>query len=229
MKKAILIIISVIVIISSFVACKNNSSSETTATTAVTDEQGTTHYYKAITDKNKKFVTNKSDETITITGYLNEDKSINKVVIPNYINGAKVKRVRGKSGSYSIWNNAICEGKIQLAASAYRPQNLSIKEIIISSGIEKIENTAFLATSNLEKISIPNSVTTLEGWSFGFCYNLKEITISESVTTMGDQVFNKIPSIAIHVPWKEGEKPEGWDDEWNSTGSNCTITVDYAK
>ena len=170
-----------------------------------------------------------SDETITITGYLNEDKSINKVVIPNYINGAKVKRVRGKSGSYSIWNNAICEGKIQLAASAYRPQNLSIKEIIISSGIEKIENTAFLATSNLEKISIPNSVTTLEGWSFGFCYNLKEITISESVTTMGDHVFYKIPSITIHVPWKEGEKPEGWADDWNSTGSNCTITVDYAK
>ena len=51
MKKAILIIISVIVIIFSFVACENNSSSEITATTAVTNEQGTTHYYKAITDK----------------------------------------------------------------------------------------------------------------------------------------------------------------------------------
>ena len=60
-----LIIISVIVIIFSFVACENNSSSEITATTAVTNEQGATHYYKAITDKNKKFITNKSGETIT--------------------------------------------------------------------------------------------------------------------------------------------------------------------
>ena len=82
-----------------------------------------------------------------------------------------------------------------------------------------------MATSNLEKISIPNSVTTLEGWSFGFCYNLKEITISESVTTMGDHVFYKIPSITIHVPWKEGEKPEGWDDNW----ADGNVVIDYAK
>ena len=45
---------------------------------------------------------------------------------------------------------------------------------------------------------------------------------------MGEVVFNDIPSITVHVPWKKGEKPEGWDDNWNKT-YNGTITVNYAK
>ena len=82
---------------------------------------------------------------------------------------------------------------------------------------------------SLKKITIPSSVTSIGGHAFGCCTSLTEITIPSSVRIMGENVFYSIPSITIHVPWKEGEKPEGWADDWNRTGSNCTITVDYAK
>lgn len=76
---------------------------------------------------------------------------------------------------------------------------------------------------------IPSTVTNIGDFAFICCLSLKEITISSSVTTMGNGVFYGIPSIIVHVPWKEGEKPEGWEDGWNNTNSDSTITVDYAK
>ena len=244
-----------------------------------------------------------SDGTITITGYLNEDRTIDTVVIPNYIDGVPVKRVKGNveiGGPLSettIWNEKICDGREYTHGSCSVPKNITIKKIIISNGIETIDQGAFAATKNLEEIvlpstllklgiysfyrcsslarvTIPNNVTRIEKYSFNYCTNLTEITLSDSltsigdvafaccnlaemtipsnvtnignlaftgnrnltevtitgcVTTMGNNVFSGILSITVHVPWKEGEKPEGWEDGWNNTDSNCTITVDYAK
>lgn len=55
----------------------------------------------------------------------------------------------------------------------------------------------------------PNSVTKIEGGVFTYCTSLTEVVIPSSVTTMGSHVFVNIPSITVHVPWKEGEKPDG--------------------
>ena len=46
---------------------------------------------------------------------------------------------------------------------------------------------------------------------------------------MEGHVFADIPLITVHVPWKEGEKPDGWDENWAETRSDYTITIDYAK
>ena len=40
---------------------------------------------------------------------------------------------------------------------------------------------------------------------------------------MGGYVFNG--DITVHVPWKEGKKPEGWNDNWVSDN----VAIDYAK
>ena len=243
-----------------------------------------------------------TDGTITITRYLNEDKTIDTVVIPNYIGGIPVKRVKGRVGgeykdANTIWNDKICDGVEYYRGSGSIPKNVTIRKIIISNGIEIIDEGAFAVTKNLEEIvlpstllklgiysfyrcsslarvTIPNNVTRIEENSFNSCTNLTEITLSDSltsigddafawcnlaemtipsnvtnignlaftgnrnltevtitgcVTTMGNNVFSGILSITVHVPWKEGEKPEGWEDGWNNTDSNCTITVDYAK
>ena len=81
----------------------------------------------------------------------------------------------------------------------------------------------------MNKIIIPSSVKTIETNVFHYCIALNEIIIPNNVKTMGSTEFHGIPSITVHVPWKEGAKPEGWADDWNSTSSECTITVDYAK
>ncbi len=192
-----------------------------------------------------------SDGTITITRYLNEDRTIDTVVIPNYIGGVPVKRVKGNAGGTggtTIWNEKICDGRDLIAGSATVSPNDTIKKIIVLNGIEVIESGAFAHTKNLEKITlpstllelgnysflgcasltnimIPNSVAKIGKLTFRFCNNLTEITIPSSVTTMGTHVFTDIPSITVHVSWKEGEKPEGWDDNW--TDSN--VVIDYAK
>lgn len=81
----------------------------------------------------------------------------------------------------------------------------------------------------LTKVVIPSTVKTIEGSAFNSCTSLTDIVIPSSVTTLGGTVFNVIPSITVHVPWKIGEKPDGWDENWAYISPDCTITIDYAK
>lgn len=46
---------------------------------------------------------------------------------------------------------------------------------------------------------------------------------------MGSHVFINIPSITVHVPWRKGEKPDGWNENWNETLTGYTVNIDYAK
>ena len=100
-----------------------------------------------------------------------------------------------------------------------------LKNIELPNSVTTIENGAFSWRTNLEQINIPEGVTSIEDEVFSGCKALKNITIPSSVKTMGAYVFSG-DTITINVPFKEGEKPEGWDDNWN-TGAECTIN--YAK
>lgn len=189
-------------------------------------------------DLNDWEFTVEDDDTITITGYKNTDTTIDTVVVPNYIGGKPVKKIAGSryiSGGQStiylgsIWNNEICTEKYLNDGSRVYQQNITIKKVVISSGIETIEWGSFVGTENLSEINIPNSVKYIGDYAFNYCTSLTEITIPGSVTYIGTEAFKNIPSITIHIPWKEGEKPDGWNKNWASTGSDCTITIDYAK
>ena len=175
-----------------------------------------------------------SNNTITIRQYLNSDLLVKKVIIPNFINNVPVKKVqnthsRGRSGPNAIWNNEICDGSFTVGPSVFLSENKTINELVISNGIETIGTYAFAGTTNLSKVSISQGVKEILSCAFMDCKSLTEITVPSSVEIMGESVFSDIPSITIHVPWKEGEKPEGWDDDWNYTSNGCTLTVDYAK
>ena len=196
------------------------------------------------------------DDTITITEYKNTDKTIDTVVIPNFIGGKPVKRIEGgryiKSSSGatiyfgSIWNYEICQEDYYCFGSMFYRRNLTIKKIIVSEGIETIGYGAFTATENLKEIIlpstvlelgeyslggcvglteaiIPNSVIRIGGYTFVGCTSLTEVIIPSSVTTMQRHVFNS--NTTVHVPWKEGEKPEGWVDDW----ADSSVVIDYAK
>ncbi len=80
----------------------------------------------------------------------------------------------------------------------------------------------------MNKIIIPSSVKTIEANVFSYCIALNEIIIPNNVKTMGSTAFYRIPSITVHVPWKEGEKPEGWNDHW-ADGADGNVVIDYAK
>ena len=196
------------------------------------------------------------DDTITITEYKNTDKTIDTVVIPNFIGGKPVKKIEGgryikssSGGTYyfgSIWNYEICQEDYYCAGSYFYRRNLTIKKIIVSEGIETIGYGAFSATENLKEIIlpstvlelgdysligcidlteviIPNSVIRIGGYTFVGCTSLTEVIIPSSVTTMQRYVFSS--NTTVHVPWKEGEKPEGWVDDW----ADSSVVIDYAK
>ena len=168
------------------------------------------------------------DGTITLISYKGTDTT---VVVPNYINGKRVKKiVTGKSsGIESLWAPEICSDQ----RIEYFLVQDTIKEVIISKGIESIITGgmygSFTNSQALEKVVIPDSVKEIGITTFCRCTNLTNITIPASVTTMGEWAFLGIPSIVVNVPFKEGEIPEGWSVDWNKTDSNCTITVNYAK
>ena len=67
----------------------------------------------------------------------------------------------------------------------------SLKNVIFSSGIEKIPDNLFYRSSNcLISITIPDSVTTIGNYAFSGCTGLTNITIPDSVTTIGGSAFS---------------------------------------
>ncbi len=164
--------------------------------------------------------------TITLNGYKGQDK---EVVIPNYINGLPVKKLGrthhaycGPNSTGTFWDPSICTN--DRIFQYYYIQN-DITSVTISEGIEAIDYYVFYASQGLTKITIPSSVTSIGDSAFCYCISLTEITIPSNVTTMKFGAFSGIPSITVHVPWKEGAKPEGWDDYW----ADGNVVIDYAK
>ena len=131
--------------------------------------------------------TEEDDGKITITGYKGTDTT---VVVPNRINGKAVRKIGsghhsgGNNYSYSIWNEKICSQKY-----LYFYQQNTIKEIIISGGIEIIGEFAFAHTEALTKVTIPNSVYEIERGAFCGCDSLSVVTIPEKLDTIATEVF----------------------------------------
>ncbi len=165
----------------------------------------------------------KEDNSMILEFYKGKDAN---VVIPNYINGKPVKKISGTphigpgyGNRYpTLWHPDICYKEY-----GYNFFQKTIEEVDISYGIEEIGDYAFYSSMALKKINIPNSVVTIGEQAFLVCESLTEITIPSSVTTMGSRVFGN--NITVHVPWKEGKKPEGWADDW----AKDHAIIDYAK
>ena len=127
--------------------------------------------------------------------------------------------------SYAIGKTATSfvapEGLKTIAAEAfYRANNLVSVDL---AGVERIGEGAFFDSKKLKNVTLSSSLTAIEETAFAFCTALTSMpVIPSSVTEMGSSVFYRCDSLkSIRVALSE--KPEAWDEHWNSGGFHTVI------
>ncbi|MDE7193448.1 MAG: leucine-rich repeat protein [Oscillospiraceae bacterium] len=129
------------------------------------------------------FEVKKIGNGVKITGY-NGDYSDGNIIIPDTINGAKVKEI----GDYAFVDKSYIDG----------PPLISIT---VPDGVTKIGKYAFDGCSNLKSVSLPDGLVRIGDRAFNFCTSLESITIPESVTEIGDCAFGSCISLSsINIP-----------------------------
>lgn len=105
--------------------------------------------------------------------------------------------------------------------------NAETTQIAIPEGVVEIKAEAFEYVL-VEKVILPSTLKIIGNKAFSNCKILKEISIPRNVTTVGEGVFNNATGI-INVPFLEGRKPAGWDDNWiASSGVSVYPEVKFA-
>lgn len=80
--------------------------------------------------------------------------------------------------------------------------NISIKKVIINSGISTIGSFAFYECKNIESVSIPYSIIAIHKNAFSCCRGLTAITIPNTVTSIGDYAFTYCVSLSsVFIPY----------------------------
>ncbi len=116
-------------------------------------------------DTNFWIYTENDDKTLTIIGY--KYKPSGEIIIPNFIDGKKVKTVK-------------CSFK----------DNTDLISMTISYGVEEIIGELFTNCTNITgEIGLPTSLTYLEGSVFQNCTGLTGNLTLDNVTYIGNHVF----------------------------------------
>ena len=81
-------------------------------------------------------------------------------------------------------------------------QGCSLDTLVISEGIEVIENYAFAYNYNsLKSITLPSSLRTIGDNAFYYCYGFKNLIIPEGVETIGSYAFGECRALTrIELP-----------------------------
>ena len=152
--------------------------------------------------------TEEDDGTITLTSYKGTDTT---VIIPNSINGKKVKKLSGTTPSlavgthkvyFSIWNAEIRNGnEHDNASGGYCKGQDTITKVVISPGIEEIEAEAFELSTGLQEMIISDTVVKMGERTFWGCKNLKKVNISKKLDTISSSVFDSCTNLeSITIP-----------------------------
>nr|MCR5523773.1 leucine-rich repeat domain-containing protein [Clostridia bacterium] len=93
-------------------------------------------------------------------------------------NGTLTITGTGKIESYTYWEEA-----------------MSIKTVVIGSGVTGIGDSAFADFNNLTSVTIPGSVQTIGEYAFSGCSDLFSVTVPDGVLSVGGGAFNGIANV----------------------------------
>lgn len=97
-------------------------------------------------------------------------------------------------------HNVIAIGSHAFNESSNSTNGHTIKNLVISEGIERIELLAFAKCTNLETVKLPESLTFLDMQTFLQCSKLKEINIPSKIKTIANSTFQETGFTEFEIP-----------------------------
>ncbi len=107
----------------------------------------------------------------------------------------------------------------------YYCENLT--SVTIPESVTELGNYAFYGCRKLASITIPNGVISIGNWAIGGCYSLTTINIPKTVATIGEGALSYCYDLTIFC--EAESKPDGWDDDWNSSNRPVVWGFDVNK
>lgn len=179
-------------------------------------------------EPNKLYLSLDDSQEFYYVDGLSADSTVNFIAIPETYNGLPVTEI-----GYDAFNG--CS---------------SLETVSIPSSISVVQSGAFEGCSNLSDIAFSEDITIISSETFKNCINLTNFTIPSSVTEIGNRAFENSGLVEIDIPenvetmaanvfldcnnladiylhWAEGEKPSGWNMNWNN-GVSENVTIHYA-
>lgn len=135
-----------------------------------------------------------NNEMVTITGYTG---SATEISIPSEIDGYPVTNIghNAFSNCYEIGIESITIPSTVISIGDGAFEYSTVKNLILSEGIENIGDFAFSYCRSIESIKIPSSIKKIGYGAFWGCDNLTNITISEGVTNISYGAFRNCRNI----------------------------------
>ena len=97
-------------------------------------------------------------------------------------------------------HNVVTIGSHAFDESRNSTNGHTIKNLVISEGIERIELLAFAKCDNLETVKLPESLTFLDMQTFIQCSKLKSINIPSKITSIGNSTFQETGFTEFDIP-----------------------------
>lgn len=79
-------------------------------------------------------------------------------------------------------------------------KNTNVKSVVISEGIEVIDNSAFQLCEALKSVTIPSTVKVIPDYAFRDCTSLTDVSIPASIEKIGFQAFDDCPLTNLKIP-----------------------------
>lgn len=172
------------------------------------------------------------------------DRSAERVVIPDMIDGLPVKSIGSKAFRWCTIKSIEISKKVQSIGERafddcsnlesivipYGVKSInsgtfagckSLKSVSIPKSVRQIGNDAFRECESLESLVIPNGVKELSGWAFMGCKNLKTISIPSTITYVSYGAFEDCSNL------KGIRLPDGVTKIESGAFSNCSSLASF--
>ena len=128
-----------------------------------------------------------------------DEKNNNYVLRDGVLYDKALKTILCAPPAKTIKEYVVSNGVERIAEYAFGCSSLS--SIILPEGIRSIGNGAFQECRNLNSVTIPKGVTSIGNMAFHDCRNLKRVSLPDGVTDIGMDAFSQCWSLeSINIP-----------------------------